>query len=291
MSLTFIVFAGFYAPGRHAIAYADALAQAVGGQLVLLHVNRASVLDPYELAGPVGETYRHQELARQASTVAALRQQAGRLHAPATVEVATDLVPELARDLTARYHPALFVLGQPADEHPDFAGLAAAAADLLRVCSHPLLVVPEHYAAGRLPRRLLLAADDEPFALAPASQPLPALLRQLATSAVVAHVSDGPTDEGCSAALRAVEQSGLVDFLVPELRGYDDASPMAGLVAAVRDTQADLVVVLARRRSYWGDLFHRSVTARLLESSPVPVLVLPVGAVPPPAATAPPPAR
>ncbi|QKG55273.1 universal stress protein [Hymenobacter sp. BRD128] len=53
------------------------------------------------------------------------------------------------------------------------------------------------------------------------------------------------------------------------------------------DTQADLVVVLARQRSYWGGLFHRSVTGQLLTHSPVPVLVLPV-AVAGTAPTAPP---
>jgi nucleotide-binding universal stress UspA family protein len=278
MSLTLIVFAGFYDPDRHAIAYADRLAQATGSQLVLLHVNRAAVLDPYELAGPAGEAYRMAELARQTNTMEALRQQARTLHAPATVEVATDLQPELARDLATRYAPALFVLGQPDEDHADFADLATATADILRSFHHPLLVVPQGY-APRVPHRLLLAADGEPFALTKTTSQLRELLRQLATSAVVAHVSDGPSDEGCSAALRAVENSGLVDFLTPELRGYDDSNPMAGLVAAVRDTQADLVVVLARYRSYWSDVFHRSVTVRLLEASPVPVLVLPVAAV------------
>ncbi|SDY47844.1 adenine nucleotide alpha hydrolase family protein [Hymenobacter psychrophilus] len=34
---------------------------------------------------------------------------------------------------------------------------------------------------------------------------------------------------------------------------------------------------LARQRSYLGEVFHRSVTARLLDRSPVPVLVLPHG--------------
>ena len=43
------------------------------------------------------------------------------------------------------------------------------------------------------------------------------------------------------------------------------------------------MVVLARQRSYLGELFHRSVTAHLLEHCPVPILVLPVAAELPPA--------
>lgn len=41
------------------------------------------------------------------------------------------------------------------------------------------------------------------------------------------------------------------------------SSAQLSLLAAVQDTQADMVVVLARPRSYFGDLFHHSVTARL----------------------------
>ena len=43
MPLNLLVFAGFYPPARRAIQYADALAEAVGGRLVLLHINRVSL--------------------------------------------------------------------------------------------------------------------------------------------------------------------------------------------------------------------------------------------------------
>ena len=49
MAINLIVFAGFYSPARHAVHFANTLAQSLHGQLVLLHVNRASEFDPYEL--------------------------------------------------------------------------------------------------------------------------------------------------------------------------------------------------------------------------------------------------
>ena len=74
-----------------------------------------------------------------------------------------------------------------------------------------------------------------------------------------------------------MQLSGLVHGLpTPALRGYEHDNYAEGVLAAVADTQADLVVVLARQRSYFSELFHRSVTAQLLERCPVPVLVLPV---------------
>ena len=76
-----------------------------------------------------------------------------------------------------------------------------------------------------------------------------------------------------------MQLSGLVQGLpTPELRGYENDDYTGGLLAAVQDSQADLVIVLARERSYLGELFHHSVTARLLAECPVPVLVLPAAA-------------
>ena len=96
----------------------------------------------------------------------------------------------------------------------------------------------------------------------------------------MAYVSGGLDDnEGCAAALRAVQTSGLLKGLpTPELRGYAHDNYAEGLLGTVQDEQADLVIVLARQRSYLSELFHRSVTARLLADCPVcpvPMLVRP----------------
>ena len=134
MSLSLIVLAGFYPPARCAIQYADTLAQAVGGRLVLLHVNRASLFDPNDLVAP---GYHREELGRQTDTAAILYQQAEGLRTVATVEVATDLLPAVAQDLAHRYQPALFVLSQPDAAHPAAADLVKACAEILRAGNFP----------------------------------------------------------------------------------------------------------------------------------------------------------
>ncbi|TDN39404.1 universal stress protein [Hymenobacter sp. UV11] len=275
MALSLIVFAGFYPPARRAIQYADILAQAMEGQLVLLHVNRASLFDPNDL---VAQGYHQQELTRQTDTAAILYQQAEGLLTTATVEVATDLLPAVAQDLAHRYQPALFVLSQTHEDRP--ADLLTSCVEILRAGGFPLLVVSPKAPAEHPPRRILIAADREPFALASAADALRPLLALPGVEVIVAHVSSGvEDDEGCALALRAVQASGLVEGLpTPELRGYQHAHYAQGVLAAALDTRADLVVVLARQRSYLGDLFHRSVTAQLLQTCPVPVLVLPTAA-------------
>jgi nucleotide-binding universal stress UspA family protein len=277
MALALIVFAGFYPPARRAIQYADILAQAVHGRLVLLHVNRASLFDPNDL---VGQRYHQQELTRQTDTAAILYEQAQGLQTTATVEVATDLLPAVAQDLAHRYQPALFVLNQADEDRPAAADLLTSCVEILRAGSYPLLVVSPVAPAEHPPRRILIAADREAFTLGPEAQALRPLLALPGVELIVAHVSSGvEDDEGCALALRAVQASGLVQGLpMPELRGYQHHQYAQGVLAAALDAQADLVVVLARQRSYLSDLFHRSVTAQLLQNCPVPVLVLPTAA-------------
>ncbi len=284
MALSLIVFAGFYPPARRAIQYADVLAQAVDGRLVLLHVNRASLFDPNDL---IAQGYHQEELTRQTDTAAILYQQAEGLQTTATVEVATDLLPAVAQDLAHRYQPVLFVLSQADEDRPAAADLITSCVEILRAGSYPLLVVSPTAPAEHPPRRILIAADRESFALAPEAEALRPLLALPGVELIVGHVSSGvEDDEGCALALRAVQASGLVEGLpTPELRGYQHADYEQGVLAAALDTRADLVVVLARQRSYLGDLFHRSVTAKLLENCPVPVLVLPTAAPVPVAET------
>ena len=134
MSLNLVVFAGFYPTARHTVHYANNLAQALHGQLVLLHVKRASLFDPYEL---MAESFRQEELARETETAAALYRLAEELHTQPTVEVATDLLPVVAQDLADRFQPALFVLSQPDEAHPAAADLVTSCAEILRAGNYP----------------------------------------------------------------------------------------------------------------------------------------------------------
>ncbi|NVO86217.1 universal stress protein [Hymenobacter terrestris] len=58
---------------------------------------------------------------------------------------------------------------------------------------------------------------------------------------------------------------------------YDDAGhdPAANILRALAESQADLLLLIARPRSFLGRLFHHSVTAQVLHGCAVPVLLLP----------------
>ena len=52
-------------------------------------------------------------------------------------------------------------------------------------------------------------------------------------------------------------------------------SGLGGILQEAAGQRADMLVVIARRHSLLGGLFHRSATAQLLRESAIPVLVLP----------------
>ena len=54
-----------------------------------------------------------------------------------------------------------------------------------------------------------------------------------------------------------------------------DATVVGGVLAEAARQEADVLVVVVRRHSLLGSLFHSSVTAQLIQESTIPVLLLP----------------
>lgn len=273
MKLSLIVLTNFYPAAQQAVRYADALASTLGSRLVLLHVDRGFHMDPYLFPG---EAWRRQALEEQEETGTQLERLAGQLRAPATVAQAPDLEADVLRDLAQRHHPALFVLGQAAPGTAAPEDLNATALQMLRTTQLPVLLVPAGTTAPALPRRVMVAVDSEEFRLTDAAACVSCLLANRDLEPTVVHVSAVEDDQLCTNALRAAQRSGLLAGMPKaDLRGYESEHPAEGILAAIRDTQADLVVLPARRRSYLNQLFHRSVTAQVVRQSPVPVLLVP----------------
>ncbi|MFD1470218.1 universal stress protein [Hymenobacter caeli] len=271
MALSLLVLTDFFQPADHALAYADALAGALGAQLVLLHVRRDSVLDPEHLTGRV-------DALGQEAIDLALASLARGLSAPVVAEKAHGRVAEAVADALRRHQPALVVLGhRNTDAMPDEL-VSTAALDILRAAPQPMLVVP---ARARLsaPHRLLLALDKEQFSLGTYAGLVRHLFDALPAELTVLHV--GPdkasAETGTAAAREALERTGLALDLTTGLRAQSlvHATPAGGILQAVAGGGFDWVVLVARPHSFLGELFHRSVTAHVLLHSPVPVLVLP----------------
>ena len=271
MTLSLLVLTDFFQPADHALAYADALAGAVGAQLVLLHVRRDALLDPERLTGRV-------DVLSQEAIDLALASLARGLAAPVVAEVAHGRAAGAVADVLRRHQPALVVLGhRNTDAMPD-ALVSTAALDILRAAPQPMLVVPAH-ARLTVPHRILLALDGEHFSLGEHAGLVRHLFDGLAAELTVLHIGsdEAGAKTGTAAAREALERTGLALDLTAGLRTQSlvHATPAGGILQAVAGDGFDWVVVIARPRSFLGQLFHRSVTAHVLLHSPVPVLVLP----------------
>jgi nucleotide-binding universal stress UspA family protein len=240
--------------------------------VVLLHVYQPPVLSPDTglVMGSAGYFDREQ-------TEAALQAIAADMLGPVTVEVVDGTFADALEAAVARYQPLLLVLGLTSTEHYFDALLANRALPLLRHSPYPVLLVPET-AALTPPRRVVIGVDGEPFAVAPpAAEVLQDLLRTWQARPTLTHATTPDSSRSRNEVLRTVQRSGLlpaaaeIDFHQPLAE-----TPEAGLLHTATLRQADLLVLMARRRSFLGQLFHRSVTARVMRRAALPVLLLPV---------------
>ena len=282
MDTSLVVLTDFNAVTNRALTYAAELALPLDASLVLLHVRYDPLLGGTDDAGSHYARQQHRNTRQALATLAAEQP------VPTTVDVAGEVLSDAVRDTVRRHHPLLLVLARAGQADTDAKAATSTALDILRYAPYPLLMVPDAGPAPAPPRRLLLALDGEPFRIRAHRQVLRQVLAAGPATLDVVHVTadqDFCPDEG--AVLDTLHYNDLVDNL-PEVGLQDvyDATAAAGVLQVAASSGADLLVVVARPHSFLGRLFHHSVTAQLIEQSPIPVLVLPAEAAPALLATA-----
>lgn len=258
--------------------YAAALGRPLGLRLALPRCYFYPTLLEPELIGEVVAQLDRSE----AETPAALRALASRLPVPAEVAEAGGLLEDDVAAAIRRYQPLLLAMSLGPEQGLLDELLRSQVLPVLRATGRPVLLVPAATPAVAVapvvPRRVLVAVDGESFGLAAASRNLGGLLGSWAAAYTVAHIDRHSALLGTSGqqALADVRASKLLPPATP-LKLYEvaDAAPAAGILQALADTRADMLVLIARPRSFWSELFHRSVTAAVLRHAWVPVLLLP----------------
>ena len=277
MKPTFLVLADV-SPGAHRAAhFAGLLAAAVGAQVVLLHLAAEPVLEP-ELGVVIHPGEDFEPTPDSNAAMAAL---ASLLPVPTTVEKAVGSLHDVLTDMMLRWQPHLLVLGLAAEHDVLDALLLNQAVPALRDTGLPLLLVPAGAAQNPgLPQLVAIAADDEGFQLSAASQVLRPLLDSWPATYCVVHVvppngDDAPGDSSLGRAEAAVRRSGLVPaagLCTTYLVRNEPRSQ--GIVQAALDVQAEMLVLLARPRSFLSSMFGWGVAAQVARISLVPLLLL-----------------
>ncbi|KAA9339753.1 universal stress protein [Hymenobacter busanensis] len=241
-------------------------------RVVLLHVYQAP--DTYSETGimPGSVPYYDRE-----QITYALHRQAESMAMPTAVEVVTGPFGEALEAAVQRFKPLLVVVGLTSVEGYVETLLANRALPWLRTSPVPAVLVPEG-AALVAPRRVLVGIDGEGFAVpATAAASFQELLTTWKAHPVLTYATTPGSSLSRTEVLQSVRHSGLLptDMEISFQQPLAD-TPEKGLLGAVDEQRANLLVLLARRRSLFGALVHRSVTARVLRKATVPVL-LPVG--------------
>ncbi|NVO32455.1 universal stress protein [Hymenobacter lapidiphilus] len=270
MALPLIVLTDSYAVTNSALAYAAGLALPLQAELVLLHARYDALLAPVDDPAyvPVGALATEQALQQLAATQPVSTQ----------VEISERELPEALR-AAVRYHaPLLLVLGPPGGGSTPLEVMVDTAKTLLSTVPYPLLLVPALGQQAGPPRRLLLAVDGHPFVLHQYQDIIRRLLSVSDGGTLnVVRVSDSSHPRlGTESILETIAANDLADEIAfGQVSEVADLSAADGVLAEAARQQADLLVVIARRHSLLGSLFHHSITGQFIERSPIPVLVLP----------------
>jgi nucleotide-binding universal stress UspA family protein len=268
-----VVLVNLSAAAEQAARYAAVLGAPLHVQLELVNVYQDPMLTSEIALVPMPY---FPQLQSEADEV--LQALAARLPAPAEATVLAAPLPDAVQEAIERFHPLLLAMSlSPEQSLVDYL-LRNHVLPVLRATHRPLLLVPENGPLPSVPRRVLVAVDGEYFALSAATLALTPLLASWPASFSVIHVRHAAN--GIERPGRFARVGGSLRALLPmatPLELYDDAGHdlAAAVLRAVAEAQADLLVLIARPRSFWGRLFHRSVTAQVLRGCPVPVLLLP----------------
>ena len=273
MNPSLLVLADLLPAAERAAQYAALLGTPLHAHVHLLHFYQDPVLE-LELAGVTSAQLNRS----QAETAAVLGAVAQRLPASADVTISVAPMPEVIAEAVRVRHPLLLVMGLSTEHIVLDHWLHNQLLPVLRATQQPLLLVPEA-AATRPLRRVVLAVDAEPFTLKSSAVQVATLFEAWPAAAyTVANIRSRHEQPAFSGemALAEVRASGLLPPAATlDLYEHRHFSAVTGIIQALEDTHADLLVLIARPRSFLGRLFHSSVTAQVLRLSPVPVLVLP----------------
>ncbi|MDF7810591.1 universal stress protein [Hymenobacter sp. YC55] len=269
MPTTLLVLTDFTDASDQALTYADALAVPLGASLVLLHIRREPLLDTEAFNG-------HIQYMSEGEIAADLACRSAALTSSVVVETAVDSVAVAVQQAVAKYRPLLVVLGKPDNATSSDELVASTPRTLLRATLVPLLLVPVGATVAVPPARVTLAADGHPFHLHPeVLEATRQLLLALSPTLTVTYVAKPEDSDNCSASLATVQDSGLASAVpAVQTHGVRNRHEAEGILQAATETRADLLLVVARRRSFLDQLFHRSVSTQVVLQTSVPVLLL-----------------
>ncbi|RPD45019.1 hypothetical protein DNI29_20235 [Hymenobacter sediminis] len=292
--LTFHVLTDFSATAANAMQYAVAVARHVGGQVWLWHIlpDEDTPEGSCFHTGPdeIDVSIRHRKLAALATQVP--------LEVPCSYEVIAFRNPiERLNEALGLGTGHVVVVGNGNPAKLLTPATRSTALHLVRQLTQPLLVVPNTFRAGPVPRRIVLDTDRRAVRLPAAAATIPGLLAQLTHSrypltlthlpgdverllaqllpeVIGIHVYTSPASPAMEEIADRLHQSGLLRGVAHTVATTRFPCVELGIRHVAARHRADLLSFVTRQRTFAGEQFLQSVTAGLLAHSSIPVLTI-----------------
>ena len=168
----------------------------------------------------------------------------------------------------------LVILGSSGNSSHDDTRIGSHVVKISKASPVPVIVVPPAYNFEKV-KRVVVAFD---FNIITATQPLEALQRLLnrkKAELLVINIDNNDHQEGD--AEKAAKASPLYDMLKeyqPKYYYVNNDDVINGILQFATANDAQLVIALPRKYSFFQSLLHNSVSQRLAENSVAPVLLL-----------------
>jgi nucleotide-binding universal stress UspA family protein len=145
---------------------------------------------------------------------------------------------------------------------------------LAKVCSIPLLVVPQKAKFERI-RRVLFACDVKKFSITAPTEAIKTAVRKLDAKLLILNV--GHSDEERFEADTITGETLLhekMDNLAPEYHYISHEDVAKGIMKFAGKHDIQLVITVPERYGFFESLFHRSLTKKLAYHTHIPLLLL-----------------
>lgn len=260
---------------RNAVEYAVSLALQANAELILFHAYHAS---PLAVDVPLDNITLEEIHARSDQSLQAIRREILHRHGDTlTVECVSRCgfaVDEIA-DFALEYDADLVVMGMQGAGYISETVIGSITTALLREAPCPVLVIDRHVKFADI-RRIVLACD---YVQPPRREALDALkdFAGLFTSPWVYVVNVVGKNAVLVSSLESRNRPRVSACLNHEGHSFhsvEDTDVVAGLKRFAQEKQADLVVMVPRRYSFWRGIFYAPLIKRMAFHTSVPLLVL-----------------
>ncbi|ASU35303.1 universal stress protein [Mucilaginibacter xinganensis] len=184
----------------------------------------------------------------------------------------THLVRAVVENIASK-KAGLVIIGSRGNSSNDDAKIGSHVADISKISSVPVIVVPPACAIEQI-KRVVVACDFNKVTYVGPLEPLLALLKRRAFEPLVVNISNRGANKDAE---KIAKQTVLYEALMPYYPKYyfiENSDIINGILLFAKKSDAQIVIALPHKYSFLQSLLHTSVSKQLLESSAVPVLLL-----------------